>query len=453
MSINYNQKIPKDVLEIIVAIEKAGYEAYIVGGCVRDMLMHREPHDFDITTSAKPEAIKNIFKRTYDTGIKHGTVTVILSHEHYEVTTYRIEGEYKDFRRPEEVSFVEDITLDLSRRDFTMNAIAYHPVRGFIDPYKGIEDIKRKCIRSVRDASERFTEDALRILRAIRFSAQLQFEIEESTLKGISECKDLLMHISKERIRDEFIKIGISPSPSHIHKLYELKLLQYIVPEFIGAYQTPQNHPHHIYNVAEHTIVAMEHTPPDVFLRLTLFLHDIGKINTRTTDKKGIDHFYNHAEESVKILKKVLKDLRLDNHTIRDMSLLVEYHDYHLRNKISKISIKKLLSIMGPDLFDQLMIVQFADVKAQNPQKLAPKLEMIEQQKAIKEEILKNGECYNKAMLTITGQDLIEGGIPRGEVIGRLLEKALDYVIRKPEANKKSGLIAYCLEQYEKKKK
>ncbi len=453
MGVEYNKKIPKDVLEIIDAIEHAGYEAYIVGGCVRDMLMNRHPHDFDITTSAKPSEIKQIFRRTYDTGIKHGTVTVILSDEHYEVTTYRIEGEYKDFRRPEQVDFVEDITLDLSRRDFTMNAIAYHPIRGFIDPYKGIEDIKSKCIRSVRDAKERFTEDALRILRAIRFSAQLQFKIEEETVKGIQACKELLMHISKERVRDEFIKICVSKSPSHIHKLYELKLLEYIVPEFISAYITPQNHPHHIYNVAEHTIVAMENTPQDTLLRLSVFLHDIGKMSTRTTDKKGIDHFYNHPEESVKILKKVLKDLRLDNQTIRETSLLVEHHDYHLKHKISKISIKKLLSIIGPDLFDKLMVVQLADVKAQNPQKLEPKLEMIKLQKTIKEEVIKNGECYNKAMLAITGQDLIEAGIPRGECIGRLLEKVLDDVIKKPEANSKNRLIEYCIRQYEKNKK
>lgn len=451
MSTYYNEKIPKDVLEIIKEIEAKGYEAYIVGGCVRDMLMQREPNDWDITTSAKPEETKEIFRRTYDTGIKHGTVTVILNKEHYEVTTYRIEGEYKDFRRPESVSFVEDITLDLSRRDFTMNAIAYHPERGFVDPYNGRTDIKDKCICSVRDAEERFREDALRILRAVRFSAQLGFEIEENTLKGIETCKDLLSYISKERIRDEFIKICVSPSPKHINKLYDLELLAYIAPEFIKAYKVPQNHPHHIYNVAGHTIAAMENTPPDTLLRLTLFLHDIGKTETRTTDKKGIDHFYNHPEVSVKIAQKILKDLRLDNHTIKDASLLIAYHDYHLKYNISKKSIKKLLSYIGPELFDKLMLVQLADIKAQNPAKLEPKLEMIARQKAIKEEVIQKGECYNKAMLAITGQDLIESGIPRGQCIGELLEKALDYVIEKPDENKKEAIIQYCSKLYSKK--
>lgn len=440
----YNDKIPKEALEIIQAIEAAGYEAYIVGGCVRDLLMQREPNDWDITTSAKPEDIKGIFKRTYDTGIQHGTVTVILNKEHFEVTTYRIEGEYKDFRRPESVSFVEDITLDLSRRDFTMNAIAYHPDRGFVDPYEGIKAIKQQLICSVREAKERFTEDALRILRAVRFAAQLGFEIEERTLQGISECKELLRHISKERIRDEFIKICTSPRPEHINQLHKLHLLEYIVPEFIGAYKTLQNHPHHIYNVAEHTVVAMGSSDPDLQIRLTLLLHDIGKIYTRTTDKKGIDHFYNHAEKSVEISKKVLKDLRLDNHTIRDVSWLVLYHDFHLKSGISKVAIKKVLTQIGPDLFDKLLRVQEADVRAQNPDKLPPKLEAIAKQRRMKEEVILKEEPYNKAMLSITGQDLIASGIPTGKCIGELLDLALERVIKQPGENEREKLIAYC---------
>lgn len=452
MSIDYNKKIPKDVLEIIDAIEKAGYEGYIVGGCVRDMLMNRQPSDWDITSSAKPEEIKKIFLRTYDTGIQHGTVTVVLNREHYEVTTYRIEGEYTDFRRPGSVDFVEDITLDLSRRDFAMNAIAYHPVRGFIDPYNGLLDIEAKCIRSVRDAKERFSEDALRILRAVRFSAQLGFVIEEDTLKGIRACKELLRHISKERIRDEFIKICVSPSPAHLHQLHELELMEYIVPEFNKAYDMEQHHPHHIYDVACHTIVAMENTPQDRLLRLTVFLHDIGKIYTRTTDKKGIDHFYNHPKKSAQMAEKILKELRLDNHTIRDIVLLIEYHDYHLKNKLSKISIKKVLNVMGGELFDQLLLVQLADVKAQNPEKLRPKLEAIELQRAIKEEIIQHGECYNKKMMAITGKDLLAYGIPKGQVIGSLLEDALNYVIEKPDKNEKAVLLEYCNKVYLRKR-
>lgn len=443
----YNNKIPKEALEIIRVIEEAGYEAYIVGGCVRDIIMRRDPNDWDITTSAKPEEIKKIFKRTYDTGIKHGTVTVILNKEHFEVTTYRIEGEYKDFRRPESVSFVEDITLDLSRRDFTMNAIAYHPERGFVDPYKGVEDIKKGIIRSVRSAVERFTEDALRILRAVRFAAQLDFEIESETIRGIEQCRGLLSYISKERVRDEFLKICISPRPEYINELYKLELLEYIVPEFIGAYSVPQNHPHHIYNVAQHTIVSMMNVRADVTLRLTMLLHDIGKVYTRTTDKKGIDHFYNHPEKSVEIAKKVLKELKLDNKSIRDITSLILYHDYHLRGPISKVVIKKVLTQIGPELFDLLLEVQEGDVHAQNPDKLPPKLKGIANQKAIKEEIIRNNEPYTKGMLKITGQDLIEAGIPKGLMIGELLDKTLDHVIKKPASNEKDILIQYCLKE------
>ncbi|MEG0712639.1 MAG: CCA tRNA nucleotidyltransferase, partial [Niameybacter sp.] len=336
------REIPQDALYIIDTLEEHGYEAYVVGGCVRDMIMGRIPHDWDITTSAEPEDVKRVFKRTYDTGIQHGTVTVIVDTEHYEVTTYRIEGEYKDSRRPESVSFVEDITLDLSRRDFTMNAIAYHPVRGFVDPYNGRKHIEEGCIKSVRDAKERFTEDALRILRAVRFSAQLGFSIAPHTIEGIKACKHLLANISKERIRDEFLKICMSDTPEAIDTLKELGLLEYIIPEFLKTYETPQNHPHHIYGVAEHTLVAMKHSPKDQVIRLAVLLHDIGKPLTRTTDAKGIDHFYNHPQKSAEIAKDVLKDLRLDNQTIKEVTLLVSLHDYHLRKHISKFYLKEI---------------------------------------------------------------------------------------------------------------
>lgn len=444
MDRSYNAKIPKDAIEIIRCIEEAGHEAYIVGGCVRDMLMNREPNDWDITTSAKPEEVKEIFRRTYDTGIKHGTVTVILHEEHYEVTTYRIEGEYKDFRRPESVSFVEDITLDLSRRDFTMNAIAYHPERGFVDPYNGLEDIKKKCIRSVRDAKERFTEDALRILRAVRFAAQLGFDIEQQTLEGIEACKYLLTHISKERIRDEFLKICISPKPEYIGLLHDYGLMMYIVPEFDKAFGMPQNHPHHIYDVAEHTLVSMQNIAPTVRLRLTMLLHDLGKVYTRTTDKHGIDHFYNHQKKSEELAKKILKELKLDNCMIKEVSQLIYYHDYHIDHTMNKVNVKKLLMQLGPELFKELLHVQFADAKAQNLDKLQPKIDGIEKQRRLMEEVLSNGEPYQKSMMAITGNDLIQNKLAEGKEIGILLDKALDKVIHDPSYNEKEKLLEFC---------
>lgn len=441
MNEKYNAQIPEDALQIIDQLEQAGYEAYIVGGCVRDMIMGREPNDWDITTSAKPEQVKEVFNRTYDTGIEHGTVTVILNKEHFEVTTYRIEGEYKDYRRPDKVSFVEDITEDLSRRDFTMNAIAYHPTRGFVDPYKGVEDIKRQVICSVRDARERFTEDALRILRGVRFSAVLGFEIDANTLDGIIDCKKLLKHISKERIRDEFLKICISDRPTHIEELYKLELLEYILPEFLVLFETSQNNPHHIYNVGEHTLEAMRVSPKDQIVRLAILLHDIGKPNTKTTDCKGIDHFYNHPEVGAEIAKKVLRELRLDNNTIRDVSALVKQHDYHLKYKISPISIKHVLKEIDSELFDKLLIVQEADSRAQNPDKLPPKLKAIQTAKSIKNNIIQNNECYKLSMLALTGAELIEVGIPKGKLIGEKLNELLEYAIKNPDKNTKEALL------------
>lgn len=447
----YNAKIPKDAIEIIRCIEEAGYEAYIVGGCVRDMLMDREPNDWDITTSAKPEQIKEIFKRTYDTGIKHGTVTVILHEEHYEITTYRIEGEYKDFRRPEEVSFVEDITLDLSRRDFTMNAIAYHPERGFVDPYEGAKDIERKCIRSVRDAKERFTEDALRILRAVRFASQLGFDIEKQTLEGIDACKGLLVHISRERIRDEFLKVCVSPRPEYIKLLHEQGLMQYIVPEFDKAFEVPQQHPHHIYDVANHTLESMKHIEPTVRLRLTMFLHDLGKIYTRTTDKHGIDHFYGHQKKSEGMCKEILKDLKLDNCMIKEVSQLIYYHDYHIDHTINKVYVKKLLMQLDVELFEDLLKVQEADARAQNLDKLKVKLEGIEKQKRLMKEILENNEPYKKSMMALTGTDLIKNGIAQGKEIGTLLDRALEKIIHEPDYNNTEMLLEYCKKHAHKK--
>ncbi len=439
----YNRQIPREVLEIIKTIEDAGYEAYIVGGCVRDMLMGRNPNDFDITTKAKPNEVKQLFKRTYDTGIKHGTVTVLLRGQHYEVTTYRIEEDYKDFRRPERVAFVEDITLDLARRDFTMNAIAYHPIRGFVDPYHGQEDIKNQVIRCVGHPVQRFGEDALRILRAVRFSAQLGFSIHENTIAGIKSCRHLLAYISQERIRDEWLKICISPSPKHIKILYDLDLLPYIIPELIPAFTTDQNNPYHIYNVADHILCSMEWVPPDPVLRVTMLLHDIGKSYTRATDNKGIDHFEGHVQKSAQLAKNILKRLRLDNNSINDILSLIQYHDYYLDHELSKLSIKKLLNKIGPNLFDQLLLVQEADARAKNPSKLSDTLKELQQAKAYKEEIIANNECYQLKQLAIDGNDLMRHGFPKGKQIGAALEQALLYVMEHPNQNDKETLISH----------
>lgn len=448
----YNKIIPAGALEVIHDIEDAGFEAYIVGGCVRDMLMGRTPHDWDITTSAHPDDVKKIFKRTYDTGIAHGTVTVIVDDMHFEVTTYRIEGKYEDHRRPNEVEFVDDINEDLSRRDFTMNAIAYHPVRGFVDPYDGLTDIKAKTIRSVRSSVERFTEDALRILRGVRFSAQLGFDIEENTKAGIIECRDLLKFISKERVREEFVKICVSDRPEYINVLHNLGLMTYIIPEFCKAYDTPQNHPHHIYNVGVHSVESMKYVPANVTLRLTMLLHDIGKIYTHKVDEKGIDHFHGHPKKSAQMAKEIMKDLRFDNHTINEVYNLCFYHDYHIKQKVDRAFVKKLMNRLGEKGFDDMMQVQYADAMAQNPDKLPPKLEVIEYEKAQKKDVVEKGEPYRVDMLCIKGQDLMTAGVPKGPVIGYVIGRCVEQVIKHPEYNEKDILIKFalmCSKEYE----
>jgi len=434
-------QLPNEVRIILNSINQSGHEAYIVGGCVRDALMGRIPEDWDITTSATPDQIKQIFSKTYDTGIKHGTVTVLMEKGSYEVTTYRVEGEYKDYRRPSTVNFVGDINLDLGRRDFTVNAMAYHPDQGLVDPYKGMEDIQKAILRSVRNPEERFTEDALRILRGIRFSAQLGFEIEEATLKGMLKCAPLLEYISKERIRDEMMKTLLSDRPDKFRQMHEWGLLEYVLPEFIPCFTTPQNHPHHIYDVGTHTIKAVEQMPKESVLRLAMLLHDIGKPATHTRDEEGIDHFFGHVPMGVEMTKKILRRLRFDNETITKVTTLVEYHDFHIQEELTRTSIKEVLCKIGEDLFKKLLIIQEADARTQSPDKLPPKLKQLEETRVIFRDIIKHKECYTIKDLAIDGRDLALLGIKEGKIIGELLQEALEYVIENPTLNNKEHLV------------
>lgn len=440
-------KLPDSVGTILETLNKADHEAYIVGGCVRDAFMGKVPNDWDITTSAPPDRVKEVFPKTYDTGLKHGTVTVRINDEYHEVTTYRTEGKYEDHRRPSTVEFVNDIKLDLGRRDFTINAIAYHPEEGFIDPYNGIVDIGKTLLRSVRDPKERFTEDALRILRGVRFSAQLGFNIEPQTLAGMLSCAYLLEHISKERIRDEMMKILLSDRPGKLADMHHWDLLKYVLPEFIPCFNTPQNHPHHIYDVGVHTIKAIEQIPKDEVLRLTMLLHDIGKPATHTRDDQGIDHFHGHVLKSVEMSKKILRRLRFDNETIRQVTLLVKYHDFHIQEELTKESIKEVLCEIGPSLFEKLLIIQEADARAQNPEKLEPKLKDIEKTNKIVNEIIENKECYSLTNLKINGRDISNLGIKEGQRIGELLKIVLGRVMETPELNEK-GILLEIIKEY-----
>ena len=434
--------IPSTVMDIINILENNKFEAYVVGGCVRDSILGRTPNDWDITTDALPEKVMEIFKEigatVVPTGIKHGTVTVIIDNDSYEITTYRIDGEYKDSRRPEEVVFTSKLQEDLARRDFTINAMAYNPKKGLKDYFNGSDDLKNKIIKTVGNPIDRFNEDALRMLRAIRFSAQLTFDIEKDTIEAIEKLSGNIKNISIERIREEFNKIILSDNPKAIYDLYNYGLLENFMPEFKLAINTKQNNPHHIYTVGEHIIKSMENIDKELILRLTMFLHDIGKPKTITTDDNGIDHFHNHPLVSKDMAEVILKRMKYDNNTIDKVLTLVQYHDQRIS---TKKSIRRLLSKIGEENFKDLIKVWKADVKAQNPDLLPKKLENISNVDTKFQEILEKNQCFSLKDLAISGKDLINLGIKPGKEIGEILNKLLEEVIENPEMNDRDKLI------------
>ena len=314
---NYNIKLPDDVQFIIHTLQLHGFEAYAVGGCVRDSILGREPGDWDITTSAMPEETKALFDKTFDTGIEHGTITVLLNHEGYEVTTYRIDGKYEDSRHPKEVTFTRNLKEDLLRRDFTINAMAYNDKDGIVDIFGGMQDLEKHMIRCVGNARERFSEDALRILRGVRFAAQLGFEIDEETKEGMKLLAPTLENISAERIQVELVKMLTSDRPELIRTAYELGITKVFLPEFDRMMETKQETLHHMYTVGEHTIHAMMNVRNDKILRLTMLLHDTGKPEYKTMDEDGVAHFKMHALGSERIAKEVLRRLKFDNDTLQ----------------------------------------------------------------------------------------------------------------------------------------
>ena len=306
-------ELPQKVTMIIQNLQLHGYEAYAVGGCVRDSILARRPEDWDITTSARPDEIKKLFNRTVDTGIEHGTVTVLIGKDGYEVTTYRIDGAYEDSRHPKEVRFTRSLKEDLRRRDFTINAMAYNDEVRLVDIFGGMQDLNHHLIRCVGDPKERFSEDALRILRAVRFSSQLNFPIESKTAEAVKELAPTLKNISAERIQAELVKLLVSPHPERIRDAYELGITKVILPEWDNMEGVEQNTPHHRYDVAEHTIHALKNVKRDKILRLTMLFHDMGKPEMKTTDEKGRDHFKGHALVSEEIARKVMRRLKFDN--------------------------------------------------------------------------------------------------------------------------------------------
>lgn len=434
-------QLPEKVKYIIDTITEAGFEAYAVGGCIRDSILGREPNDWDITTSAKPEQVKALFRRTIDTGIAHGTVTVMLDKEGFEVTTYRIDGEYEDSRHPKEVIFTGNLIEDLKRRDFTINAFAYNETTGLVDAFDGLKDIDNGVIRCVGDAVERFTEDALRILRAIRFSAQLGYEIEASTKAGISKLAGNLRNISAERIQVELTKLLVSPNPDFLRIAYDTGVTSVVLPEFDACMKTEQVHQHHCYSVGEHILHSLKEVPPVKELRLAMLFHDIGKPRTLTLGEDRKTHFYGHPKESSNMTFEILKRLRYDNDTIHTVTRLVEFHDYRIDGMPNLRTTRRAIHKIGEDLFPLLIQVFRADVLAQSDYQREEKLAVIDKWESLFAEVQAKKQCVSLKTLAVTGSDLIALGMKPGKQIGDTLQSLLEYVLDHPEENEKEILL------------
>ena len=432
-------QLPEKVNQIICTLQEHGYEAYAVGGCVRDSILGRIPDDWDITTSATPLETKALFARTFDTGIEHGTITVLLDKDAFEVTTYRVDGEYEDSRHPKEVTFTRCLKEDLLRRDFTINAMAYNDSEGLVDIFGGIEDLSNKTIRCVGDARARFGEDALRILRAVRFAAQLGFEIEEETREGIRELAPTLANISAERIQVELIKMLVSPNPDLMRTAYELGITKVILPEFDAMMETTQETPHHMYSVGEHTLRAIEVVPADKVLRLAMLFHDIAKPLMKTVDENGCAHFKMHDLKGADMTKEILRRLKFDNDTLNKVVKLVRYHDYRI--PADPRSVRRTMNKVGEDLFPLYHEVRQADTLAQSIYLREEKLQNLAEVWGTYEEILEKNECVSLKALAISGSDLIANGMEPGKEIGRVLNALLELVIENPEYNTKETLL------------
>ncbi len=435
-------RIPPGAARILRVLEDHGYEAFVVGGCVRDSLLGRNPNDWDITTSALPLQVKALFRRTIDTGLKHGTVTILMDGEPFEVTTYRVDGEYLDGRHPSEVTFTASLQEDLQRRDFTINAMAYSERKGLQDLFGGLPDLEKGLIRAVGDPAKRFGEDALRIMRAVRFAAQLGYEVEEDTVQAMKELAPTLSKISAERIAAELEKLLVSPHPEKLKMAYECGITAVILPEFDRCMETAQNNPHHKYSVGEHTIVSIGNARPDRILRYTMLMHDMGKPSCKTTDEQGIDHFYGHQEVSAQMANDILRRLKSDNETRRSVSKLVRYHD--LTCGLTGKSVRKAISLIGEDLFPLYLEVKDADTRAQSDFRFQEKMDYLEEVRLLYRKILEEGDCLSLKDLAVNGKDLIAAGMKPGREIGEVLGAMYRDVIDDPEHNNKE----YLMEKY-----
>ena len=431
--------LPEKVSAVIHTLQDHGYEAYAVGGCVRDAMLKRTPEDWDIATSAMPEETKALFRRTIDTGIQHGTVTVLVGKEGFEVTTYRIDGKYEDNRHPSQVAFTRSLQEDLLRRDFTINAMAYNDSDGLVDIFGGTEDLGRGIIRCVGNAMERLSEDALRILRGVRFAAQLGFAVEKETQEAMGILAPTLQNISAERIQVELVKMMVSPIPDTLRLSYELGITREFLPEFDDMMETEQETPHHMYNVGEHTLHALMNIRPEKVLRLAMLLHDTGKPSMKTMDAEGVAHFKKHAVRSEEIARTVLRRLKFDNDTIRSVTKLVLYHDCRMPAEAKYV--RRAINKIGVELFPLYLEVRRADILSQSEYCREEKMQSIADTERLYREIMEAGQCVELKTLAVTGKDLLDAGMRPGKAMGDTLNRLLQLVLEHPEWNTKEELL------------
>lgn len=432
-------RIPDKVEKVLSALHQAGFEAYAVGGCVRDSILGRTPDDWDITTNALPGQVKQVFRRTIDTGIEHGTVTVRYEGESFEVTTYRLDGKYEDHRHPDNVSYTRNLREDLMRRDFTVNAMAYNDRDGLVDLFGGLADLRDQVVRCVGSPRERFDEDALRVLRAVRFCAKLGFRLDPATKEAATQMAPSLSFISAERIRTELEKLITSPHPEKMRLAYECGITAVVLPEFDAEMAAVQNNHHHRLTVGEHTIRTMMAAPPDRTLRWTMLLHDCGKPSVQRLDEKGVYHYHGHAAPGAEIAEKVLRRLKFDKASMRDIVHLVRNHS--LYPALSEEGVRRAVVQLTPRLFPVFLQVKRSDIRGQNPEVQADKLDYMDKVEEIYHRVVDRGDCLSLRELALTGNDLIGMGFQRGAQIGEILGKLFDEVLQDPSLNTRAYLM------------
>lgn len=431
---------PEQVKTTLRRLHENGFAAYAVGGCVRDSLLGKTPLDWDITTAARPEETERVFSdcRLIETGVQHGTVTVLLDGLSLEITTFRVDGDYLDARHPASVAFTSRLKEDLLRRDFTVNTLCWNEQDGVVDLCGGLADLQNGILRAVGAPDRRFSEDALRILRGIRFASVLGFTIEPNTAESILRNRQLLTKVAAERIREEFSKLLCGKNAAAVLDRYR-EVIAVFIPEVRALFDCPQNTPYHCFDVYRHTLATLENIEPTEALRLCMFFHDFGKPVCRKTDENGQDHFKGHQKVGAEIVKPILKRLRYDNSTVKTVTGWIAIHD--LKSPKTKIEAKQLLSEIGVDNYRALIKIKRADNRGKaQPHAIDEKLRRMADFLA---EILENHECYDLRGLAVNGDDLKAAGIPDGKAIRDALNGLLGLVITEQCGNEPSALLAH----------